>query len=201
MPITLELTIEPEGTAKGRIDDLVIAGWTGRNVEALEKHIAELEELGVPRPSSVPQFSIASVQRISPMEKTSSFWERHRLGSRIVLIGTTKVCNRRIRPHGSGSRDVFRPGLKADVPKTGLEIGFGVMRMSSITSTICCCAAGPPRTVKNSVSGRRRHRDASAGRTDRPLPAWRDRPARRHGHVLRHTGCHRRYQARRPFRR
>ncbi|NBP72372.1 MAG: DUF2848 domain-containing protein [Alphaproteobacteria bacterium] len=48
MPITLEFTIEPEGTAKQvRIDDLVIAGWTGRNVDALEKHIVELEELGV----------------------------------------------------------------------------------------------------------------------------------------------------------
>ena len=66
MPITLELTIEPEGTAKKvRIDDLVIAGWTGRNVEALEKHIAELEELGVPRPSSVPCFYRVGAENFS----------------------------------------------------------------------------------------------------------------------------------------
>jgi hypothetical protein len=38
------------------IKSLVIAGWTGRNVEALEAHIKELEVLGVPRPKSVPIF-------------------------------------------------------------------------------------------------------------------------------------------------
>jgi hypothetical protein len=38
------------------IQNLVIAGWTGRNVEALEAHIRELEALGVKRPKSVPVF-------------------------------------------------------------------------------------------------------------------------------------------------
>jgi len=38
------------------IDSLVIAGWTGRNVEALEAHIRELEAIGVKRPKSVPIF-------------------------------------------------------------------------------------------------------------------------------------------------
>src|SRR3954451_22686197 len=38
------------------IDSLVIAGWTGRNVEALEAHIRELEAIGVKRPKTVPIF-------------------------------------------------------------------------------------------------------------------------------------------------
>ena len=38
------------------IDTLVIAGWTGRNVTALEAHIKELEALGVKRPRTVPIF-------------------------------------------------------------------------------------------------------------------------------------------------
>jgi hypothetical protein len=38
------------------IQNLVIAGWTGRNIAALEAHIAELEALGVRRPKSVPIF-------------------------------------------------------------------------------------------------------------------------------------------------
>ena len=33
-----------------------IAGWTGRNLAALEAHIKELEALGVKRPKSVPIF-------------------------------------------------------------------------------------------------------------------------------------------------
>ena len=38
------------------IKRLVVAGWTGRNVAALEAHITELEALGVKRPKSVPIF-------------------------------------------------------------------------------------------------------------------------------------------------
>lgn len=34
----------------------IIAGWTGRDRDALEAHIRELEELGVARPGSVPVF-------------------------------------------------------------------------------------------------------------------------------------------------
>ena len=34
----------------------MIAGWTGRNAESLEKHIHELEALGVKRPKSTPIF-------------------------------------------------------------------------------------------------------------------------------------------------
>ncbi len=38
------------------VRNLVIAGWTGRNLAALEAHIKELEALGVKRPKSVPIF-------------------------------------------------------------------------------------------------------------------------------------------------
>ena len=35
---------------------LIIAGWTGRDAEAIEQHIAELQAIGVPRPKTVPCF-------------------------------------------------------------------------------------------------------------------------------------------------
>ena len=38
------------------IDRLVIAGWTGRNMDAIEHHIEELAALGIPRPSTTPLF-------------------------------------------------------------------------------------------------------------------------------------------------
>lgn len=38
------------------IHTLVVAGWAGRDMAAIEHHIEELAELGVPRPSSVPLF-------------------------------------------------------------------------------------------------------------------------------------------------
>jgi hypothetical protein len=38
------------------INSLVIAGWTGRDRDAMEAHIAELEAIGVPRPATTPCF-------------------------------------------------------------------------------------------------------------------------------------------------
>jgi Protein of unknown function (DUF2848) len=42
----------------------VIAAWTGRDPIAAEKHIRELEALGVPRPSSTPIFYCVSTSRL-----------------------------------------------------------------------------------------------------------------------------------------
>ena len=39
-----------------QIDNLVIAGWTGRDKAAVEHHIAELAAIGVKRPRTVPCF-------------------------------------------------------------------------------------------------------------------------------------------------
>ena len=36
--------------------ELVIAGWTGRDEQALRRHIRELEEIGVKPPKSTPIF-------------------------------------------------------------------------------------------------------------------------------------------------
>jgi uncharacterized protein DUF2848 len=50
------------------VRDLVIAGWTGRNAEALEKHMAELEAIGVRRPKSVPCFYRVSAALLTSAE-------------------------------------------------------------------------------------------------------------------------------------
>src|SRR5882757_7709226 len=42
--------------APATIDDLVVAGWTGRDSASVEHHIAELEAIGVARPRTIPCF-------------------------------------------------------------------------------------------------------------------------------------------------
>ena len=54
------------------IDTVVIAGWTGRDRAAVEHHMAELEELGVPRPSSAPVFYRVSASRLTTAEEIES---------------------------------------------------------------------------------------------------------------------------------
>jgi hypothetical protein len=39
-----------------RVRQLVVAGWTGRDIAVLEKHIRELEAIGVKRPKTTPIF-------------------------------------------------------------------------------------------------------------------------------------------------
>ncbi len=58
MPITeFQLITENEiKTIQVGITKVVIAGWTGRNKEAMEEHMAELEAIGIARPKTAPIF-------------------------------------------------------------------------------------------------------------------------------------------------
>lgn len=47
------------------VDSFIIAGWTGRDRAAVEKHIVELEAIGVPRPSTTPIFYRVAATRVT----------------------------------------------------------------------------------------------------------------------------------------
>ena len=47
------------------IDRAVIAGWTGRDPVARDKHIAELEAVGIARPASTPIYYRVSARRLT----------------------------------------------------------------------------------------------------------------------------------------
>ena len=63
----------PESSGTGvldvEIDHLVIAGWTGRDREAILHHIRELAELGVPQPSAIPLFYRVAANQLSQSER------------------------------------------------------------------------------------------------------------------------------------
>jgi hypothetical protein len=66
--LNLSLKVERKGSSESRsvaIDNLIIAGWTGRDTAALERHIKELEELGVRRPSQTPVYYRVSANLLS----------------------------------------------------------------------------------------------------------------------------------------
>jgi Protein of unknown function (DUF2848) len=50
------------------VENLVIAGWTGRDAAAVEKHIRELEQIGVKRPSRTPIFYRAAASLLTTAE-------------------------------------------------------------------------------------------------------------------------------------
>ena len=69
---TLALTLhERHGAAPVAMEvrEAVIAGWTGRDPVARDKHIAELEALGVPRPASTPIFYRVAAARVTSADR------------------------------------------------------------------------------------------------------------------------------------
>jgi hypothetical protein len=58
------------------IRNLVVAGWTGRNIAALEAHIKELEALGVKRPKSVPIFYRNAVSLLTAAPEIQAVGDR-----------------------------------------------------------------------------------------------------------------------------
>jgi hypothetical protein len=68
--------LEFDGHAKGaiekvavEIEDLIIAGWTGRDVTALNHHIEELKAIGVQPPSRVPIYYRVAAQMLTQADR------------------------------------------------------------------------------------------------------------------------------------
>jgi hypothetical protein len=64
--LSFNLTTKSGTTARRMtIRQAIIAGWTGRDVAAMEKHIKELEEIGVARPATTPIYYRVGAARIT----------------------------------------------------------------------------------------------------------------------------------------
>src|SRR5579863_9045594 len=64
----LTFTIDARDTTTSltlAIDQAVIAGWTGRDPVARDKHIAELEAIGIARPATTPIYYRCSARRLT----------------------------------------------------------------------------------------------------------------------------------------
>ena len=67
----LAFTIDAQDTTTPltlAIDQAVIAGWTGRDPVARDKHIAELEAIGIARPATTPIYYRVAARRLTTEE-------------------------------------------------------------------------------------------------------------------------------------
>ncbi|HEY9281810.1 MAG TPA: DUF2848 domain-containing protein [Eoetvoesiella sp.] len=74
--MTLELNIESltgSSLASFRVDNLVIAGWAGRDKAAVEEHIVELEALGIARPPTTPVFYRVAAARLTAAQRIQTW--------------------------------------------------------------------------------------------------------------------------------
>jgi uncharacterized protein DUF2848 len=86
----LTFTVDDNGAATPltlAIDQAVIAGWTGRDPVARDKHIAELEAIGIARPASTPIYYRCSARRITQADRIEVSGENSSGEVEFVLIG------------------------------------------------------------------------------------------------------------------
>ncbi len=57
------------------LDTLIVAGWAGRDIAAIEHHIEELAAIGVPRPSSVPLYYRIAANQLTQDETVQALGE------------------------------------------------------------------------------------------------------------------------------
>ena len=75
-PLTLVLCSRTTSKVEQfQLKTAVIAGWTGRDQAAVEKHIRELEEVGVKRPASTPIFYRVASARVTTAERIEATGE------------------------------------------------------------------------------------------------------------------------------
>jgi hypothetical protein len=70
----MKLTFNVQSAADTRSIDVdittcIVAGWAGRDIQAIEHHIEELAELGVPRPSAVPLYYRIAANQLTQDEE------------------------------------------------------------------------------------------------------------------------------------
>ena len=69
------------------LDQVVIAGWTGRDPIARDKHIAELEALGIARPATTPIYYRCSARRLTQEDSIEACGEDSSGEVEFILIG------------------------------------------------------------------------------------------------------------------
>ena len=86
----LTFTIDAEDTTTPltlAIDQAVIAGWTGRDPVARDKHIAELEAIGIARPASTPIYYRVAARRLTTADSIEVSGSASSGEVEFVLIG------------------------------------------------------------------------------------------------------------------
>ena len=86
----LAFTIETQATTTPltlAIDQAVIAGWTGRDPVARDKHIAELEAIGIARPASTPIYYRVAARRLTIADRIEVTGAKSSGEVEFVLIG------------------------------------------------------------------------------------------------------------------
>ena len=183
------------------IDQAVIAGWTGRDPVARDKHIAELEAIGIARPATTPIYYRCSARRITQADRIEVSGGDSSGEVEFVLIGWQ---GRTFVGCGSDHTDrkvesLQRHGVKTDVRQADGVRAVGTGGRHRALGQDDPARLGHDRRCAGAVPGRHARCDAAGEGPDRPR-FRRQGPARRLRHVRRHLCGQGRHPPRQPVR-
>lgn len=171
-----------------QIEHLVVAGWTGRDKAAVEKHIAELEAIGVKRPATTPIFYRASAVRVTTDDAIEALGNASSGEAEFVLLqhgGRLWV--------GTGSdhtdREVEKYGVSVSKQMCDKPIAKDFWAYDEIAphwDRLILRAYFRERRAQ-ALPGRRGNGDARSAGADRAI-CRQGRSCRRNADVLRHAG-------------
>jgi hypothetical protein len=148
MHLTFNLPSEniPQNLLQIDVNCLIVAGWTGRDVRAVEHHIGELAAIGVPRPSTVPLFYHVAVNQLSQADTVQVVGDNtsgeaepflfFQAGEYFVSIASDHT-DRTLETHSIALSKQICPSL--------WRAALGAWSMCSTTGTNWCCARGSMR--------------------------------------------------------
>ncbi|AMP09931.1 hypothetical protein CAter282_2177 [Collimonas arenae] len=86
----LQFNLVGHGPISIDVQQLVIAGWTGRDHASVEHHIQELEAIGVKRPASIPSFYRVSADLLTISPSLQVAGDESSGEAEFVLFSTTE---------------------------------------------------------------------------------------------------------------
>jgi hypothetical protein len=202
--MTIDVLVHAGGTATRQqvtVNRLVIAGWTGRDPVARDKHIAELEALGIPRPATTPIYYEVAARRLTTSDAievsgADSSGEVEfvlvKAGGRLLLGVGSDHTDRKVETYNiTVSKQICDKPVAPELWLVDDVLAHWDQLVLRAYATI-----GGERVLyqEGALSG-----DAGAGRSDR-APLWRGRLAGGHRDVRRHFRRQRRHPPGRPVR-
>ena len=136
----LTFTIDAQGTTTPltlAIDQAVIAGWTGRDPVARDKHIAELEAIGIARPASTPIYYRVAARRLTTADSIEVCGGDSSGEVEFVLIGWQGriFVGCRLRPHRPQGREPTASPSPSRCATSRSRRCCGNSKTSSVTGT------------------------------------------------------------------
>ena len=131
------------------IEQLVVAGWTGRDKRAVEEHIRELEALGVKRPATTPIFYRVAVSRLTLADSIQAIGTRSSGEVELLLLQSAgRLWVGVGSDHTDREVETYGVAVSKQMCEKPIAMQFWAFDEVKPTGTACSCARASKNTAR-----------------------------------------------------